>query len=233
MSWAAVAVGVASAGYGIYSGARQKSKAKKELERLNREKPIEQIPQEVLDNQQMAKLRSQTGLPSEQYNEAMKSISRQQSRSLRKASDRGMGLGLVAALDDNANRAIEKLNVDNAKAKLQNERVLMDVNNQIANWKKGIYDRNVRQVWDRNYDYNMGLQGQGNQNIANSINSAINLAGTVALTKLAGGSGDGNGTRGAGLFARRRRRNDGWGVAGGDPNGGNLRLGDYGNQVTY
>jgi len=228
MSWAAVAVGVASAGYGIYSGIRQKNKAKKELERLNREKPIETVPQDVLDNQQMAKIRAQTGLPSEQYNQAMKDINRQQSRSLKRATDRGMGLGLVAALDDNANRAIERLGVENAKARTQNERVLMDVNSQIANWKKGIYDRNVRQVWDRNYDYNMGLQGQGNQNIANAINSAIGLAGNVALTK---GTNTGNG-RGAGLFVRRPRRNN-WVGAGGDINGGNLRLDDYGNQITY
>lgn len=230
MSWAAVAVGVASAGYGIYSGIRQKNKAKKELERLNREKPIETVPQDVLDNQQMAKIRAQTGLPSEQYNQAMKDINRQQSRSLKRATDRGMGLGLVAALDDNANRAIERLGVENAKARTQNERVLMDVNSQIANWKKGIYDRNVRQVWDRNYDYNMGLQGQGNQNIANAINSAIGLAGTVALTK---GTNTGSG-RGAGLFARRPRRIKlNYGVGGGDVNGGNLRLDDYGNQITY
>ena len=186
MSWAAVAVGVASAGYGIYSGIRQKNKAKKELERLNREKPIETVPQDVLDNQQMAKIRAQTGLPSEQYNQAMKDINRQQSRSLKRATDRGMGLGLVAALDDNANRAIERLGVENAKARTQNERVLMDVNSQIANWKKGIYDRNVRQVWDRNYDYNMGLQGQGNQNIANAINSAIGLAANIVTGKQIG-----------------------------------------------
>lgn len=230
MSWAAVAVGVASAGYGIYSGIRQKNKAKKELERLNREKPIETVPQDVLDNQQMAKIRAQTGLPSEQYNQAMKDINRQQSRSLKRATDRGMGLGLVAALDDNANRAIERLGVENAKARTQNERVLMDVNSQIANWKKGIYDRNVRQVWDRNYDYNMGLQGQGNQNIANAINSAIGLAGTLALTK---GTNTGSG-RGEGLFVRRPRRIKlNYGVGGGDPNGGNLRLNDYGNQITY
>ena len=230
MSWAiiGIGVGVASTGYSIYSGARQKSKAKKELERLNREKPIETVPQDVLDNQQMAKIRAQTGLPSEQYNQAMKDINRQQSRSLKRATDRGMGLGLVAALDDNANRAIERLGVENAKARTQNERVLMDVNSQIANWKKGIYDRNVRQVWDRNYDYNMGLQGQGNQNIANAINSAIGLAGNVALTK---GTNTGNG-RGAGLFVRRPRRNN-WVGAGGDINGGNLRLDDYGNQITY
>ena len=36
---------------------------------------------------------------------AQKAIARQQARTIRSASDRRMGLGLLASIDDNANRA--------------------------------------------------------------------------------------------------------------------------------
>lgn len=194
-------VGVLGTGYGIYSGARQKSKAKKELERLNAEQPVEKIPTEVTQNQQLASLRAKTGLPSEQYAMGMKNIQRNEAKTLRGAADRRMGLGLLASVNDNTNRAIGNLDVANAEARLKNEKVLMDTNNQVANWKKGIYDRNVRQVWERNYDYNMGLLGQGNQNIANSITSGIGAIGALASTA----AGNSNSTWANGLFGRRPR----------------------------
>lgn len=183
MSWAA-AIGATTAAIGIAAGliqsSNQKKKAQRELDRLNKSKVPETIPEEVIKNQELAKIRASTGLPSEQYNLAMKNINRQQQRSLRGASDRKMGLGLVSTLNDNANTAIGNLDSQNAIARLKNEKVLMDVNNQVANWKKGIFDRDVRQVWERNYDYNMGLLGQANQNKANAINSGISLLGSAA-----------------------------------------------------
>jgi hypothetical protein len=197
-------VGVLGAGYGVYSGARQKSKAKKELDKLNANEPIETIPTEVLKNQELASLRAKTGLPSEQYSMAMKNIQRQQAKTLRGASDRRMGLGLLASVDDNANRAVGSLDAQNAQARLHNEKVSMDTNNQVANWKKGIYDRNVRQIWNRNFDYNMGLMGAGNQNIANGINSGINLASSALIGSGIGRSGS-NSSWAAGLFGNSNR----------------------------
>ncbi len=220
-------VGVGSAAYGIIAGGAQKKKARRELANLNANQPIETIPEEIKQNQQLASLRAKTGLPSEQYSMAMKNIQRQQAKTLRSASDRRMGLGLLATVDDNANRAIGSLDAQNAQARLNNEKVSMETNNQVANWKKGIYDRNVRQVWNRNFDYNMGLLGSGQQNQANAINSGINLVGTALMSK-----GSGNSSWASGLFGNSgRRRNGGYGTgAGGDVNGGNLRLDEYGNQ---
>lgn len=206
MSWVAIAVGVVGTGVSIYTGARQRSKAKKELNKLNAEKPVETIPEEVIRNQELAKLRASTGLPSEQYSLSQKNIQRQQMRSLRGASDRRMGLGLIGSLNDNANLAQGRLDSENAQARQQNEKVYMDTNNQVANWKKGIFDRNVRQVWDRNFDYNMGLMGAGNQNIANGINSGINLAGSALMSSGLGNGGGTNSGWSTGLFAGGRAR---------------------------
>lgn len=224
MSWIAVAVGVIGTATSLIVGGTQKRKAKKELAKLNAEKPIETLPEEIKQSQELANLRAKTGLPSEQYNMAQKNIQRQQQRALRGAADRKMGLAMLPYLDDNANRAMEKLDANNANARRENERTLLDVNTQVGNWKKGLYDRNVRQIWNRNFDYNMGLLGQANDNIMQGINSGINVAGGIA-GKYAGGSGGGQG-----LFGGYRRRGV-IGGSGGDPNGGNLRLDDYGNLI--
>jgi hypothetical protein len=219
MSWAAIIVGVVGTAATLITGGVQKHKANKALADLNRNQPIETIPQEILQNQELASLRSKTGLPSEQYAMAQKNIERQQARSLKAAMDRKMGLNLIGTLDDNANTAQGNLDVANAQARLGNEKTLMNVNNQVGNWRKGIYDRNVRQVWNRNFDYNMALKGQGNQNIANGINSGINLAGT-AITGAMGGS---NSSWANGLFGRRKNNNNnnsGYGGGNADGQGG-------------
>lgn len=199
-------VGVLGTGYGIYSGARQKSKAKKKLAELNASEPVETIPTEITKNQELASLRAKTGLPSEQYVMAMKNIQRQQAKTLKAANDRRMGLNVLSGIDDNAQRAIGNLDSANAEARLKNEKVSMDTNNQVANWKRGIYDRNVRQVWNRNFDYNMGLLGQGNQNISDSIGSGINLVGSLASSLGKGGNTNTNASWVNGLFGRGSRR---------------------------
>lgn len=206
-------VGILGAGYGVYSGARQKSKAKKELARLNDEQPIETIPKEIIQNQELASLRAKTGLPSEQYVQAMKNIQRQQARTLRAANDRRMGLNVLSSIDDNTQRAQGNLDVANAKARQENEKVLMDVNNQVGNWKKGQYDRNVRQVWGRDFDYNMGLLGAGNQNISNSIASGLGVAGALASSLGKGGNTNSNSSWVNGLFGRKK--NNTYGKGGG------------------
>jgi len=192
-------VGVGTAAYGIISSSTKEKRARREVDRLNANQPIETIPTEITKNQELASLRAKTGLPSEQYSMAQKNIQRQQAKTLRSATDRRMGLGLLASVDDNANRAMGNLDAQNANARLQNEKVSMDTNNQVANWKKGIYDRNVRQVWERNRDYNMAVVGQQQQNKANAINSGINLAASALISSGIGRSGSNSGWA-SGLF---------------------------------
>lgn len=197
-------IGIGATAYSLISSNTKEKRAKKELERLNGAAPVETIPNEIIQNQQLASLRAKTGLPSEQYAMAQKAIQRQQAKTLRSASDRRMGLGLLASVDDNANRAQGNLDAQNANARLQNEKVSMDINNQVGNWKKGIYDRNVRQVWERNRDYNMAVVGQQQQNKANAINSGINLAASALMSSGIGNSGNNSGWAN-GLFGNGNR----------------------------
>ena len=86
--WAAAAQGVSgllSTGIGLL----QRGSANRWLKK--NQQPIENMPIEVKRNQQLAELRANTGLPSEQYNNAMKNIQRQQLLSLRTAGQRIRG----------------------------------------------------------------------------------------------------------------------------------------------
>lgn len=191
MSWISVAIGGGEAALGFLTGAHQKNMAHKALDTLNATRPIETTPQEYIQNQELATSRANTGIPSEQYAMAMKNIQRQQLMSLKSASDRKGGLGLLASLDANGDSAIGKLDSANATARLNNQKDLIKVNNQLGTYKVGQFNRNVRQPWNRDYEYNMGLLGSGNQNQANSLNSL----GLLAATGLKG-QGFGSGTTG-------------------------------------
>lgn len=193
-------IGIGTAAYSIISSTTKENRAKRQLKQLKESTPIETMPVELRQNQEAAKLRAKTGLPSEQYSMAMKNIQRQQAQTLKSAGDRRMGLGLLASVDDNANRAVANLDAANAGARRQNERELMGVNTQVANWKTGAYDRNTRQPWERERDYQMAVVGQQQQNKANAINSGINVIGSSL-------SSFGNSKSGwaAGLFGNSNR----------------------------
>lgn len=171
---------------GLVSGISQKSKAKKLLSGL--QYPTEQLPQEVVANQRLAQQRAAEGLPSEQYNQAMRNIQRQQLMALRGAHDRRGGLGILPGIQQGTNDATLNLDVANANARLGNERQLMNVNNQVANWKSQLFNANVRDKYNRDYNYAMGLKGMGNQNIVGGLDSLA--AGGIGLLT-SGGRGTG------------------------------------------
>lgn len=169
-------------------GLIQRSSANKWLK--NNQQPIETMPTEIKRNQELASIRANTGLPSEQYNNAMKNIQRQQLMSLRSASMMGGGraLGLLGGLNEQANNAVGSLDAADAQARMDNEGQLMNVNNQVAGWKSKLFDSNVRQKWMREYDQKMGELGSGNQNITNGLDS-LGSAGVGLVGKKGGGSG--------------------------------------------
>ena len=74
-------------------GGGQKRKGRKLLDSL--QYPTEGLPSEVTENQILAKQQAATGLPSEQYANAMKNIQRNQLMALRGAHDRRGGLAVL------------------------------------------------------------------------------------------------------------------------------------------
>lgn len=165
--WGALAGGVLGGVVGLF----QRHAANKWLK--NNPFPVEQLPSEITENQNLARKEAATGLPSEQYAKAMQDIQRQQLVALRSSSDRRGGLGSLPGILQGTNDATLNLNATDAGMKLANERNLMNVNNQVAGWKSSLFDRNVRSKYNRDYEYNMGLKGAGDQNIVGGADKVL------------------------------------------------------------
>lgn len=166
---AQLAGGLLSMGIGLV----QRGQANKWLK--NNQQPIEGLPSEIKRNQQLAEIRANTGLPSEQYNNAMKNIQRQQLMALRGASQMGGGkaLGILGGINEQGNDAVAGLDAADAGARLNNEGQLINVNNNVANWKSQLFDRNVRQKWLRQYDNMMNQQAAGNINATSGVDQIL------------------------------------------------------------
>lgn len=181
-------------------GGGQKRKGRKLLNSLT--DPVEAIPQEEIENQNLARQQAATGLPSDQYANAMKNIQRQQLVALRGAHDRRGGLGLIGGIQQGTNDATLNLDVADSKQRIANQNNLMNVNNRLAGWKDKVWQNNVKDKYNRDRSYAMGLIGSGNQNVASGLDDAISGAGMGANGLFGYGgdygsgwsTGNGNGT---------------------------------------
>lgn len=183
----AALVPLAMALVGGIVGAAQKRKAQKALSKLNR--PEYEIPQEILRSQKMAEQAANEGLPSQQYSQAQQNIQRQQNRAISMASDRRQGLMALPAIQQQAQDSLLDLDVKDAQARRINQQQLYGINTQLAGFKDKQWDVNKKQLYDRDYGYNMQLLGAGNQNLMGSIDKAGSAAGYL----LGGSSGQSRG----------------------------------------
>lgn len=196
----AIAALAGSAIKGI-SGAVQKNRAHGLLNDLG-DSPNESIPDEVYQNQAQAKLNANVGLPSEQYNQAMKNLQRQQLMQLKQANDRRGGLAVLAGGQQNYDDSLLKLDVANSQARLQNQKTLYGINNNIAGWKDKVWGNNVRDKWNRKYQYAMSLLGAGNQNFTSGIDGVIGAGLEYAGGQNGGGQSNGDIVKGISKMPR-------------------------------
>jgi hypothetical protein len=178
MSWVSVAVGVVGAGTSIYTGVHQKNLANKEKKNLVR--PVEQVPQALLDSQAQAKVNATVGLPSEIYNNNQKNIQRTQIGALKQAQDRRLGGSVVPAIQDNTNNANLALDAADAKQRMANVGQLYKINNTVGAMQHQIFQTGAMDEYNRKYQYAMSLLGAGNQNIASGINQGVAAIGGAA-----------------------------------------------------
>lgn len=174
--------GIAQGVSGIISGIAgigQRREGKKLLRNIG----DETVPEEVLANQVEAKTMANQGLPSAQYNQAMKNIQRQQLMALRGANDRRGGLAAISTTQQLAGDALGRLDMADAQQHIANQKQLMTVNNQVGDYKHSI--------WERKYNYGMGLLGMGNQNLYNGIDKVAAGGGSLAYGANDGSSGSG------------------------------------------
>lgn len=157
--------------------------------------PTEGMPSEVLENQQLARVAAQEGMPSEQYAQAQKDIQRNQAAALNAATDRRSGVASIGAIQGASDNATGQLNAQSAEMRRQNLGQLLTANNQGASWKDKLFDWNQRAKYEQNRAYGMSLVGAGN---ANMIAGADKLIGGLVGAGSAGAfSGGGKSSSGA------------------------------------
>lgn len=167
--WGTLIGGVVGAGTALIEGESQKSKAKK---LLAAQRPTQNVPQAVLENQEIAKQKATQGLPAAQYDLAMKNIQRQSNEAVANAQSRRAGIGLIPAIQQQQNDAQASLDAQNAAARNANIKTLMGVNNTVGGYQQQNFDWNQKQKYLQNYNYGMQLLGAGNQNIVGGIDRA-------------------------------------------------------------
>lgn len=172
--------GAANIAGGLLSGVTgyfQRRKAKKELAKLQR--PEYTIPNEILQNQRRAEQAANEGLPSQQYNQAMQNIQRQQSRALTAAGSRRGALMALPGLQQQANDQQLNLDVKDAQARMANQQQLYGINSQVAGYRDKAFNINKMQPYQDNLNYYRSLLGAGNQNLIGGIDKAASGAGLL------------------------------------------------------
>lgn len=162
MAWLSVGGAVVSGGLSYLKGAKQKRDAAK----LGASNPFpeQQIPQAILENQALAKQYANTGLPSQQYQQAQQGIQRNADRAITSATDRRGGLGMIGQIQQGSNDANLNLNVADANAVNQNRQRLMQQNQQLGQWQNNVWDWNKRQKYMQTAASVRALMGAGNAN---------------------------------------------------------------------
>jgi hypothetical protein len=178
--------GAGGAAVGLVSGLIQKKKGNELLKK--NPFPTEGLPNEELANQQIARGAATQGLPSEEYAQAQKNIQRNQAAQLATAQTApGGAVRNIGAIQQNSNDAGANLTAASAQTRQQNIGQLLGVNNQVASWRDKLFDWNNKTKYAQNYNYAMGLVGQGNQNVMSGIDKAIGTTAGVAASGLFGG----------------------------------------------
>src|SRR6185503_16235538 len=183
-----VTLGIAGAGLvgGLIKGIvghKQKKEGKNILAQADKMGAFnEQVPTEITNA-------AATGLPSEQYNQAMQNIQQQQLMAIQGAHNRRAGIGLIPSITNATNSADLNLDVKNAEARQQNQL-------RLASWKDKVWQNNVKGKYNQQYNYGMGLLGAGNQNLVGGIDQG--LAG-IGQGVICGGYGTGLLGKGSGL----------------------------------
>lgn len=165
------------AGVGLISGlfgAGQRRRARKLAEQ--NAFPDEAIPQGVLDAEKIAEQDANTGLPSEQYNQARQNIARQQSQALSGANDRRSGLFTVAQNQQAGNDALLNLDVQNANARIMNRQKLIAAKENLGQWQDKTWQWNKKAKFEQTAAAARALAGAGNMNLNQGLDRIAGAA---------------------------------------------------------
>lgn len=169
--WGTLIGGVLGAGYGLFAGEHQKALARKLMGQ--NQYPTEQPPQAIQQNATMANRLALQGLPSAQYETAMKNIQRQQQNAVVAAQDRRAGMESIADTNQATNDAYGNLASADAQARRQNIGTAMGANQVLGQYQQNAFDWNAKNRYLQNYQYAMSLMGQGNANVTQAVGGLL------------------------------------------------------------
>lgn len=168
------AIGAGSALYGIGKSISQSSQANK-IDK-NNPRPTYSIPDEYVQNVNMAKQMAQIGLPQQQYNNQLNAINKNQASgvaTLNNSANPGSSLAAIVRAGDDATG---NLNAQDASARQNNERYLIGQNGVLGQQKLAQQQYNKFDKYSEDYNKAAALRGAGAQNLQNGINGAAGIA---------------------------------------------------------
>ena len=201
----AIAAGIGVLGK-LWSGFSQKNQANKIAKtNIRGEQTVQgEFQQNVNDAEQMAR----NGMPSQQYNNALNNIGRNQAGGLRLASRKG-GTSGIASILRAGNDATANLDVQDSIQKNRNMLNLLQQRSVLGSQKQAAWNWNTRDKYLEKLSQEQALRGAGNQNLAGAFSDATQV-GAMAIGAGGGGGAiqDPNFTpNSANLFGRLLGRN--------------------------
>lgn len=137
---------------------------------LKRNRPEYDIPDEVMQNQNIAKTMALEGLPAAQYNRAQANIDRNTAFGARTLGSRRAGIAGLSALEQGANDAYANLDAADAAARRQNQGVLMGQNQNVAQYRDKQWQLNELEPWQIDMQAAAAMEGAGINNLYNMFN---------------------------------------------------------------
>lgn len=190
MAWVATGIAGVAAGAKIISGISQKHQAN-QINASNI-RPVQSVDPAYQQNVNQAAQMAQTGMPSQQYNNSLNSINRNQSGGLMALGRSANPSAGIASLIRGGNDATNSLDATSANMRNQNILNLMRQRSILAQQKQNAFDYNNKDKYSENLAKSQALLGAGNQN----INSGLNDVGSIGATMLSGNILKGSGSNG-------------------------------------
>lgn len=180
------AIGLGSSLIGGIFGGLQRNQARK-LER-NNILPLQSVNSNILANQAMARQQAQVGLAQSQYNQIRNQQNGNLATVLSTASRTGRNIP-VAGLLRQANIGTQNLNIQDAQARQQNQRLLMQQNGVIAQEEQRVFNWNKAQPYLRTAQQVASMRNAGTQNIFGGIGTIAQMGIGGAFDKAGASAG--------------------------------------------
>lgn len=176
MSALAIGAGAAVLGTGfkLYEGIKQDNEANQIKKNLKQ--PNYAIPDEFIQNRNIAKQLAQVGLPQQQYNNQFNQINSNTATGIA-AAQRSNNPSAIGGVISGANAAGANLNAEDAQARQNNQRVFMQANEQLGGQKIAQQQSNIFDPYTQKYNEMQADKGAGLQNLNSSFGDIGQLGG--------------------------------------------------------